>query len=413
MKKNIYRDRTFLYLVINSTLVIIGYALAVVTHSASISFMFLLKNVMLLLSIYHLLSRRIAYFSLIFSKIQGIAILSILLVISSLLSSDPYKSLFKVLTFIVPMMYVALSILYLMLVYNIKEVINAMIDGLNWVYLIPIVSFFVTGGSLNDTNIYYISVENEVSAFVSNHYGWSATIFLVTGIDLIRNKSLFLWRKILITSLCPVAIYLVLISGNRTSWLCLAIAMALFIVRYKGLGVAVKILASLVPLLIVVYLMSDSKSAINTRIEKSKLQEKKGEARVQRVQRIVEYFNKNPSSYATGLGMFNSKKLSATIGWSGYHNSYFEVLFGAGIPIFLLFLTIFLIRPGWYYIVYFSEHYLFLPPFVIIPYFESNLTGGQFLFFPWFATVILLSYSKKVAGVKLKVAEILQKTEPI
>lgn len=413
MKKNIYRDRTFWYLVINSALVIIGYALAVQTHMASVPIMFLLKNAVLLLSIFHLISRRINYFSVILNSIKGILVLCVLLVVSSLLSSDSYRSLFKVLTFIIPMVYVAFSVLYLILTYEIKEVINAIVDGINWIYLIPIVSFFLTGGSLNDTNIYFISVENEASAFVSNHYGWSATIFLVTGIDLIRNKSLVLWRKILIAALCPIAIYLVLISGNRTSWLCLAIAMALFIVRYKGISIAVKGIASLIPLLIVVYLMADSKSAINTRIEKSKIQEKKGEARVQRVQGMVEYFNKNPSSYVTGLGMFNSKKLSATIGWTGYHNSYFEVLFGAGIPIFLLFLVIFLLRPGWYFMIYFSEHYLFLPPFIIIPYFESNLTGGQFLFFPWFATVILLGYSKKVAEVKLKVAELSQKPEPI
>lgn len=402
MKKNIYRDRTYWYLVVNCALVIIGYALAVQTHMASVPFMFLLKNAVLLLSIYHLLSRRIIYFSVIFSTIQGISVLSILLVISSLLSSDSFRSLVKVLSFIIPMMYVAVSVLYLLLVYEIKEVFNAILDGLNWIYLIPIISFFLTGGSLNDTNIYFISVENEASVFVSNHYGWSATIFLVTGIDLIRNKSLFMWRKVFIAALCPIAVYLVLISGNRTSWLCLAIAMALFIVRYKGIGFAAKGIASLIPLLIVAYLLADSKSAINTRVEKSKIQEKKGEARVQHVKRIIEYFNKSPSSYVTGLGMFNSKKLNSVIGWSGYHNSYFEVLFGAGVPIFLLFLTIFLLRPGWNFMVYFSEHYLFLPPFVIIPYFESNLTGGQFLFFPWFATVILLGYSKKVAELKLK-----------
>jgi hypothetical protein len=36
-------------------------------------------------------------------------------------------------------------------------------------------------------------------------------------------------------------------------------------------------------------------------------------------------------------------------------------------------------------------NYILIIPLIIIPYFESNITGGQFLFFPWFILMLLLN----------------------
>jgi hypothetical protein len=35
------------------------------------------------------------------------------------------------------------------------------------------------------------------------------------------------------------------------------------------------------------------------------------------------------------------------------------------------------------YVLFDSRRFIFLPTFMIIPFFESNLNAGQFLFFPW------------------------------
>ena len=75
----------------------------------------------------------------------------------------------------------------------------------------------------------------------------------------------------------------------------------------------------------------------------------------------------------------------------GYHNSYYEILFGVGIILFLVFLSFMMFRPLIRYIKYYAKYTLLLPPLMILPFFESNLTGGQFLFFPWFTFMLLLN----------------------
>ena len=48
-------------------------------------------------------------------------------------------------------------------------------------------------------------------------------------------------------------------------------------------------------------------------------------------------------------------------------------------------------RPFYYYAKYYSKYFLLITPFAIIPFFESNLTGGQFLFYPWFIFMLLFN----------------------
>jgi hypothetical protein len=38
-----------------------------------------------------------------------------------------------------------------------------------------------------------------------------------------------------------------------------------------------------------------------------------------------------------------------------------------------------------------SNRFIFLPPLMLIPFFESNFNPGQFLFFPWF--IIMMYYA--------------------
>jgi len=399
-QKPVSTDPIFRLLFLNMALVIIGYALGVVTGMASVAPMRVLKYSVLFGSILYLSQVNIIILRLLSKYLKNLLTLSATFLIFSLFTATPLNSIIQVLTYVVPFLYVAFSVGHLLLSYRLSDVLHAFISAINWVYFIPIVSFFVTGGKLTDTNIYYTTFQNEDTAFLSNHYGWSGTIFLLTGIDLLRNTALPRWRQVLIVIFSLVAAYLVLISGNRTSWLSLAIVGLLFIFQYRGVALYQKVLLSLLPLGLVMYLLQDPTSAINSRVEKTRVQQKKGEARNNLSLAMISFFNEEPSLWITGVGMFNREKVRSISGWNGYHNSYFEVLFGAGIVVFAFFMYIVVIRSIVYYLRFFATHYLFFLPLLIIPYFESNLTGGQFLFFPWFITSILMSYSTTFARIK-------------
>jgi O-antigen ligase len=300
----------------------------------------------------------------------------------------------------VPFYYVLFSVCLLLVEFPTKLVLDEVLNIINWVYAIPIASFFFTGGSLSDTNIYYISSENESTLFVSNHYGWSASLFLVTAIDLLTNRPIPIYRKGLLIVGSVVAMYLVLISGNRTSWLSLSVVGLVFIFRYQLVGVTKKALLLAIPVMLINYLILDPKSALNNRLQKTEVQQKKGEPRASRAAISIQYFNEYPALWMTGLGLFNQSKIKSITGNPSYHNSYLDILFGTGIFGFIFFVYLLLFIPLITYLRFFASKYLFLFPVIIIPFFESNLTGGQFLFFPWFILVTLLSKARYFSVVK-------------
>lgn len=398
--KTVTSDLVFRLLLLNMTLVIIGYAFAVITDMASVRPMSRIKYAVLLCAIVHLVFYKQGTLKVLVHYFQPIFALSTAFVLFATFTSRPIDSVAFVLTHVIPFLYVAFAVGYLMLLYPVLEVLHAFISGVNWVYFIPIASYFLFGGTLSDTSIYRPTTPGDELAFVSNHYGWSGTLFLLTGMDLLRNVQLPWWRKLMITVFGCFALYLVLVSGNRTSWLSLLLVTLIFVFKYKRLFLYQKALASLIPLGLILYLMQDPNSAVNARVEKTRVQREKGESRFIRSGKMLDYFNESPSLWLTGIGMFNLNQTKAITGSPNFHNSYLEVLFGAGVSVFALFLYLIVIRPGWYYIRYFATYYLFFLPLLIIPFFESNLTGGQFLFFPWFIMAILMGYSRTFAKIR-------------
>jgi hypothetical protein len=393
-------------LFLNLALVIIGYALCVLTNFASLGPMRVVKYSVLGVSILVLLKQEVSLLRLIWEQMQGIRLLVLIFLGFALFTTDPYASLARTLTYVVPFLYVALSVGCLLVRYPIREVLHEFLNVLNWVYFLPIASYFITGGSLTDTNIYFISSEGEGTAFVSNHYGWAGTIFLVSGLDLLRNQPLRAWRSVFIILSSGVALYLILISGNRTSWLSLLFVGLVFVFCYRRMALYQKILVALLPLGLIVYLLQDPNSALNIRIKKTQVQAKKGEARARIGTKMFRHFNQNPAYWATGIGMFNNTKARKILRGRGYHNSYFEVLFGSGVVVFGYFFYLLVFRPLFVYLRYFARYYLFLLPLIIIPYFESNLTGGQFLFFPWFVAVVMFSYCQQFARLKERIEKL-------
>ncbi len=89
--------------------------------------------------------------------------------------------------------------------------------------------------------------------------------------------------------------------------------------------------------------------------------------------------------------MFNYDEVAPFRELGSYHNSYLEIFFGGGIILFILFCLFMVFRPVGNYFKYYSKIFLIFPPLAIIPFFESNLTGGQFLFYPWFMLMLLFN----------------------
>ena len=144
--------------------------------------------------------------------------------------------------------------------------------------------------------------------------------------------------------------------------------------------------------------MKDQKeSSINFLIAKN---EKQFESKKMEERRLVvaeysfNYFMNNPGLWLTGVGLFNHDFIYGVTNLGGYHNSYWEILFGGGILIFILFLNVMVFRPVYSYFKYTGNFSLFIFPLIIIPFFESNLNGGQFLFFPWFTFMLLMNIRK-------------------
>ena len=401
--KAIASDLVFRLLIVNMTLVIGGYALSVLTNKASVEPMRMIKYGILLFSMLHLVVYKHTALKILAPYFQLLILLSTTFILFAAFTPVPASSVARVLTYIVPFLYVAFAVGYLLLRYPLLDVLLVFVSAINWVYFIPVASYFLSGGTLSDTSIYQPADSEEATAFISNHYGWSGTLFLLTGLDLLRNRQLPQWRQFLIVVFGIIAAYLVLLSGNRTSWLSLLLVAIIFIFKYRRLFSYQKLVISLIPVGLILYLLQDPNSAVNSRIEKTRTQQKKGESRFIRSGKMLAYFNTSPSLWITGVGMFNTKQIRIITGTEGYHNSYFEVLFGAGIIVFAFFLYLIVIRPGWYYLRFFSTHYLFFLPLLIIPFFESNLTGGQFLFFPWFIMAILMGYSRTFAKIRLAI----------
>jgi O-antigen ligase len=254
---------------------------------------------------------------------------------------------------------------------------------------VPLISYLIFGGNLSDTNIYGLDDTGQV--FVSNHYGWSSALYILSFIYVFRNIKVKKYFLFLIISILVVALILLFSSANRASLISVALSVFPLVFRYKGIKRWYKVAFIIVFAGLLFYLLNRPDSAINFLIEKSKNQEAEGETRFKITALMLNYFNNNPLKWITGIGIFNYGIIRGKTNVLTYHNSYWEILFGLGLPLFFMFLTFMVFRPLYRFIRVYSKYTLLFIPLLIIPYFESNLTAGQFLFFPWFTYMLLLN----------------------
>lgn len=381
------KDRVFIFLIVNAMLVIVGYAMAIFTSGAALETMQWIKGSVLFAGIINLLTLPYTFLKRAACYFQPYFIFGVFLLATAIYAGQPVYSFLRTLTFLIPFCYIFFSLAFLVSGYSFSQVLTAFLYAVHLIYCIPVFCFLVFGQTTSYINLYYISTDPYTSlGFASNHYGWAGCIVLVTGWDLLRNhQGLSRAGKYYLVIMSLIAVYLILASGNRTSWIVLLICTMTVIFFNSRLGLLRKAVLLSIPLGLVIWLSRLPDSAVTNRLQKTYTQMERGESRIARAITSAQYANTNLQVWMTGWGMFSPP---ASL-MKSMHNSYFEVLFGAGLPAFCYFLWHFVILPCKNLYRYFSRQYLFLIPVIIIPFFESNLTGGQFLFFPWFVFTLM------------------------
>lgn len=393
----IFADTTARLLFLNMLFVIAGYGLSTATGGASIAAVKIFKSLFLFGSLlYVILNSRAGNPAKYFDCGNIPIFFSILIILFCFNSNEIIEPLNRVQTFVVPFIYIFLSLTYLIARFGIDLILKGFHWALMWVYTIPLLSYVILGGNLGETNIYVNTGED--MAFAPNHYGWSSTLFILSLLFVWKNIELKTVSKVLFGGVLIIAFILFFTSANRSSWLSMSVTMLPFLFRFKGMKKSYKAIALLIALTFILYLLSDVSSSINFAINKSYRQQEEGEERLRVATLMYNYLNRSPSLWLSGIGVFNYEVIEGKSNLHSYHNSYWEVLFGIGIPLFLLFLTFMVFRPLIRFIKYYSKYTLLLAPLLIIPFFESNLTGGQFLFYPWFTFMLLLNAKIKFWG---------------
>jgi len=386
--KKINKDLIFKLLFYNSILVIIGYATARGVGMGIFQAIKIFKTIFLFASLFYVI--RINGFSIVNIYNRSVILFLVAVIfVFSFLGNDPFASLYKGLTFILPFLYVLLTMNHL-LRYGAFNLLIAFSRIVLLTYSIVPIYYFLFATGTGNANIYGYQ---EGEFFVSNHYGWASTIFILCALTILRFYPLKKSMKLLIYTAIPFVFYLLIISANRSGILSIAIAMFFFITRDKFAHISLKIIVIVGAFLILSLIAVQENSAIDFLQEKNEMQLESGEeGRLIITQAMLRSFNVNPTFWFTGVGMFDYTQLFIYSGMkSAYHNSYWEVLFGTGVLVFSFFLYFMVIYPIKIFWRITTSYSLLVIPLMIIPLFEGNLTAGQFLFFPWFAYMILLN----------------------
>lgn len=397
----IFNNSDFVLLNINAFLVIFGYAIAVYTQLESVTFMKYVKSFFLILSIFGLIRNLQLNKNPIPSPtFIYILIFSFWVFLMSFFSENITYSISISMNFLVPFLYVYVAMHNLLNKFSSVDLLKAFLRTFNLIYAMPVLLFLITGAGLSKTNIYGEGGK-EGQFFVSNQYGWACSMFIISSIDLWLNTKLSTRYKLFIVPTIIVALYLALISGNRASWLAIGLGLLIFILRLKNIRSDFKVILAVIPILVIIWFYQLPDSALVTRLNETETQLERGEARFNTAKLAISEFNEQKYLWITGAGMFNYEKIIHGDGLGDYHNSYLEVLFGGGIVLFLMFLNFMLFRPLYYYVKYYSKYFLIITPILVIPFFESNITGGQFLFYPWFIIMLLFNIPPHYDNVKM------------
>ncbi len=293
------------------------------------------------------------------------------------------RSLERILAWIPFLIYTNHFIVYLFAHYTKDEAKIKLLQIISLAYFYPVLLIFVTGVAFQTSNVY----GQYISSYKANVIGWGCTIFIVTGFDLVAANTQAKWTRYLYYVIAILSLWGIVLTGSRSSFVGLAVSTVVLVLRSKQISIYLKIAASLCILGFAYYIIASPESVVNLRARYADIRNQKVDVRITLISQAFEIFLNNPEVLLTGFG-FDSFR-SGLEYYSGVrtelasHNSYLEILFSGGLFSFLFFMIFMALNAIIKYVRFDSQYFVFLPSIIIIPYFESNLNAGQFLFFPW------------------------------
>ncbi|WP_378410940.1 O-antigen ligase family protein [Rhodocytophaga aerolata] len=410
------RDYHRILFFMNVVLVVVGYGLAHPTGFASVGPMKILRILVLGFSLFYLFNSKKHYQYIFKGSSSWILWVFITLNIYVLpFSANIFISFEKFINLVPYFIYINYFVIYLFRAYDKEYVITFILRCLNITYLIPVASFILFGGGFAQDDIY----GEVVGGFVSNHYGWGCAIFLASSLDLLRNRVIVSKnKKILLIFLCLIATYILAISGSRSGYLTFALCFLIFVLKNSNTSFYIKIFSTIAATYFVFHLYTDNDSALNKRLAKTETQLEKGDARSAIYELGFNTMANHPENILTGFGFYTFREAMFELNSNvdpkvlriNLHNSYLELFFGSGLFVFTFFLLFFVGKSLWNFAVYHSSRYTFLPPILLIPFFENNFNPGQFLFFPWFAIMFYyIHYNER----QIKIEEVITPMPPV
>jgi O-antigen ligase len=297
-------------------------------------------------------------------------------------STDASTSLERFLTVAPFWLYVNAFAYYVRGRYGATDGLQRMVWLFLVVYTFPIFIFYISGNPFARLSIY----GDDSSGFYSNQLGWASSIVIACLLTLLGRKSVApSWWPMWGTALA-ITLWLLLITGSRSSYLALGVTLLVLLVFARGLALFPKMLISLAIAVAVFYALNTEESALAQRLTKTQTQLAHIEPRLRSAQLAFQALTLQNHRYVTGLGFdvyTESIRQITRIKPTNAHNSYLELFVTTGILVFGLFVLAFLLPTLLRYFWFDARAFAFLPPILIIPYFENNLGAGQFLFFPW------------------------------
>lgn len=291
----------------------------------------------------------------------------------------------RFLSFSVPVMYIVLTMEHFRSKYTLDDIRRILWQGFQLIYGSVILVYLILEDRFSGTYLH-----DYTKFFKHNQYGWASVLFLLFTLDILYNDSLPRWRRWLSLGLIPVALFTLLTCGNRATWLTSGLSLGLLLFKWQTERVSTKLKLGILGVLgtATFLLFLDPSSSFYAAGERTYSQLKYGTATSERLLWAENAWGdwlSHPMQWFAGRGIFNYHGL---INPNGYHNSYYEVLFGCGLPVFALFFYLIFLLPLKQFWQHYSSRLLTFFPLAIIPFFESNLTGGQFIFYPWFSIMI-------------------------
>ncbi|WP_152758639.1 O-antigen ligase family protein [Salmonirosea aquatica] len=321
-------------------------------------------------------------------------VFGLLFIPSVILSEHPTVALFRLFTILIYLFYLEYFFRTTSTSQSARDRHFILIEIFRFVYFVPIAIYLINTPTLGETNIY--GEQSDDLGLTSNNFGWAASFYFLLTIDRIKNFPNSKFLALIDVLTLPIALYLVIISGSRSSTLAIALSGMLLILLRRNISLTLKT-GLLIGMTFIYLLVSSSQNlALNRHQGHSKQGVVNKESRLLIWNDIFSIVSENPQLLLFGVGPDNSTEAVNKYKHRFYkvhpHNTYIIVLFESGIICFAWFVLFFIAKPLIFYFKNDASHFSYiLHPFVI-SFFDHNLGPGQFLAFPLFSLIFFYLY---------------------